>query len=102
MATKDTSESRGEEPDCRYSSYAGPRRLLHWGPLIAICIILWITIFTVFCDLMYWPVDTKGGILNLGTFLTWVSECTMNGSGSDRHFVNLSQDSSFVNKVAKQ
>ena len=62
-----------QEPDSRLSSYAGPRRLLHWGPLVAIAIILWISIFTVFCDLMYWPLDTKGGALNLGTFLTWVN-----------------------------
>lgn len=61
------------EEDCRYSSYSGPRRLLHWGPLIAIAIILWISIFTVYCDLMYWPVSSPGGTANLALFVTWVS-----------------------------
>lgn len=60
------------EVDCRYSSYSGPRRLFHWGPLIAIGIILWISIFTVYCDLMYYPVDSHGGLINLAVFVTWV------------------------------
>ncbi|XP_067946949.1 palmitoyltransferase ZDHHC6-like isoform X2 [Watersipora subatra] len=65
-------QTLGSQPDCHYSSYSGPSRLLHWGPLIAIAIILWISIFTVYCDLMYWPVDTIGGAVNLIIFVTWV------------------------------
>ena len=65
-----------EELDCRMSSYAGPRRLLHWGPIVAIVITLWIAIFTVYCDLMYWPLDKDGGCVNLATFLLWVRNDT--------------------------
>lgn len=49
------------------------RRLLHWGPLIAIGLVFYITSFAIYCDLMYWPpTSSVGGCLNLITFLTWV------------------------------
>lgn len=73
----------------RLSSYKGPSRLLHWGPLLAIGIISWISIFAVYCDLMYWPIHKTGGTMNLSLFLTWV--------GSKNCFTTINR--SFVGNV---
>ena len=46
--------------------------LCHWGPLIALSLISIISSCTVYCSLLWWPIDTQGGIINLTIFLSWV------------------------------
>ncbi|EDV25607.1 uncharacterized protein TRIADDRAFT_55884 [Trichoplax adhaerens] len=48
------------------------RTVCHWGPLIAISVILAITSSTIYCSLLWWPIHTQGGIINLTLFLSWV------------------------------
>jgi len=47
------------------------RQLFHWGPIIALFIIFFISFATIQCDLMYWPLDSEGGLVNMGIFLMW-------------------------------
>ena len=30
-------------------------RMLHWGPLVAVIIIKWVTLATLYCSSMLWP-----------------------------------------------
>lgn len=46
-------------------------QLIHWGPIIAISVIFLISAGTIRNDLMWWPVSTLGGIINLLIFLLW-------------------------------
>lgn len=52
--------------------------LCHWGPLIALSLISIISSVTVYCSLIWWPIDTQGGIINLTIFLSWVTSTFYN------------------------
>lgn len=47
------------------------RQLLHWGPIVALTIIFFISAATVNCLMMYWPLYTEGGTINFLVFLMW-------------------------------
>lgn len=48
----------------------GLSRILHWGPMVAIGIIKWVSLTTVYCSTMWWPpADSLGGFLFLSGFL---------------------------------
>ena len=47
------------------------RQLIHYGPIIALSIIFFISYATIKCDMMYWPLDTPGGLKNFCVFLVW-------------------------------
>lgn len=53
------------------SAFKNCRRLLHWGPCFALSIIFLISFMSVTCTLMWWPVNTMGGLLNLLVFMMW-------------------------------
>ena len=53
------------------SAFKNCRRLLHWGPCLALSIIFLISFMSVTCTLMWWPVNTMGGLLNLLVFMMW-------------------------------
>lgn len=45
-------------------------RVFHWGPMVAIIIIKWVSLTTVYCNTMWWPpADTPGGLINMLLFL---------------------------------
>jgi len=45
-------------------------RVLHWGPLVAIGIIKWVSLATVYCSTMWWPpAGSVGGLAFLSSFL---------------------------------
>jgi len=45
-------------------------RVCHWGPLVAITIIKWVTFVTVYCSSMWWPpAESIGGLLYMIIFL---------------------------------
>lgn len=46
-------------------------QLFHWGPILALGIIFFISWMTIQCDLMFWPLDTPGGLANMAVFLLW-------------------------------
>lgn len=49
---------------------SGLGRILHWGPLVAIGIIKWVSLTTVYCSSMWWPpADSIGGLAYLMAFL---------------------------------
>ncbi|XP_052759806.1 palmitoyltransferase ZDHHC6-like [Mya arenaria] len=47
------------------------RQLFHWGPIVALSIIFFISYATIQCNLMYWPLHAHGGLINMAVFLTW-------------------------------
>lgn len=47
------------------------RQLIHWGPIIALSIIFFISFATMKCLFMYWPLYADGGLINFGIFLMW-------------------------------
>lgn len=47
------------------------KQLFHWGPIVALSIIGFISATTVHCVLMYWPLYTDGGIINFLVFMSW-------------------------------
>lgn len=47
------------------------RQLLHWGPLVALSIIFFISATTTNCLMMYWPLYTDRGTINFLVFLMW-------------------------------
>ncbi|XP_041363852.1 palmitoyltransferase ZDHHC6-like [Gigantopelta aegis] len=49
------------------------RQLLHWGPIVALSVIFYISIATINCTLMWWPVTSFGGAVNFIIFLTWIT-----------------------------
>jgi len=52
-------------------------RLCHWGPLVALGIIKWVSLATVYSNTMYWPVSAGwGGIVNMLSFLFFSSLTT--------------------------
>ncbi|XP_076074885.1 palmitoyltransferase ZDHHC6-like [Mytilus galloprovincialis] len=48
-----------------------PMQLLHWGPIIALSVIFLISAASVRNTLMWWPIFTLGGVINLMIFLLW-------------------------------
>ena len=45
-------------------------RVCHWGPLVAIGIIVWVALATVFSNTMWWPPQASwGGLANMISFL---------------------------------
>lgn len=48
------------------------RQLIHWGPIVALTIILFISGTAVHCMMMYWPLYTDGGIIHFLVFLMWI------------------------------
>ena len=50
-------------------SYA--RRILHWGPLLALSVIAIISVCGLICVVQWWPISTLGGALNLALYLFW-------------------------------
>merc|ERR1712111_21611 len=52
-------------------------RLCHWGPLVALGIIKWVSLATVYSNTMYWPpMSGMGGIVNMISFLVFSSLTT--------------------------
>jgi len=52
----------------------GAGRVLHWGPLVAIGIIKWVTLATLHCNTMlYPPGESLGGLLYTGVFVLFSS-----------------------------
>ncbi|KAK6168999.1 hypothetical protein SNE40_020134 [Patella caerulea] len=49
------------------------RQIFHWGPMLALSVIIVIAWMTVVCDLMWWPITSTGGCINLLVFLMWVA-----------------------------
>ncbi|XP_075467992.1 palmitoyltransferase ZDHHC6 isoform X1 [Ascaphus truei] len=48
------------------------RRLCHWGPIIALGVIIICSIVAVLDSILwYWPLDTPGGSLNFLTLINW-------------------------------
>lgn len=48
------------------------RRLCHWGPIIALGVIIICSIVAVLDSVLwYWPLDTPGGSLNFLTLINW-------------------------------
>jgi len=48
----------------------GLSRVLHWGPLVAIGIIKWVSLATIYCSTMWWPpAASLGGLAFLAAFL---------------------------------
>lgn len=47
------------------------RQLIHWGPIIALSIILFISLSTIKCMMMYWPLHAEGGIINFAIYMVW-------------------------------
>jgi len=47
------------------------RQLIHWGPIIALSIIFFISYTTFKSLFMYWPLHEEGGLINLGIYLLW-------------------------------
>jgi len=48
----------------------GVWRVVHWGPLTAITIIKWITLATLYCNMMWFPpADSIGGFIYTSVFL---------------------------------
>lgn len=49
------------------------RQVLHWGPLLALSVILTISVVSVKCMVMWWPpFESTGGLVHMLTFLSWV------------------------------
>ncbi|XP_014772182.1 palmitoyltransferase ZDHHC6 [Octopus bimaculoides] len=46
-------------------------RLFHWGPCLALTIIFLISFMSLTCTLIWWPISTAGGLLNLSIFIIW-------------------------------
>jgi len=45
-------------------------RVCHWGPLVALGIIKWVSLVTVYCSAMLWPpLESLGGLVFMLTFL---------------------------------
>jgi len=45
-------------------------RVCHWGPVVAIGIIKWVSLATVYSNTMWWPPESGwGGLINMFTFL---------------------------------
>uniref|UniRef100_A0A803JL26 Palmitoyltransferase n=1 Tax=Xenopus tropicalis TaxID=8364 RepID=A0A803JL26_XENTR len=48
------------------------KRLLHWGPIIALGVIIICSIMAILDSILwYWPLDTPGGSLNFLTLVNW-------------------------------
>ena len=47
------------------------RQLIHYGPILALSIIFFISYATIKCNLMYWPLDYPGGLKHFCVFLLW-------------------------------
>nr|XP_006825384.1 PREDICTED: palmitoyltransferase ZDHHC6-like isoform X3 [Saccoglossus kowalevskii] len=50
------------------------KQLIHWGPLLALFIILFVTSMAVVCTLVWWPpaMDDICSIIHLGTIFMWI------------------------------
>ncbi|RCN23652.1 DHHC zinc finger domain protein, partial [Ancylostoma caninum] len=46
-------------------------RLLHWGPIFALSITFYIGTVSTYFAIMWWPLTTLGGFLNLALFFFW-------------------------------
>ena len=49
----------------------GLRRLLHWGPILALTVITVISLSSFNCILQWWPPFTIGGIINIAIYMFW-------------------------------
>lgn len=50
------------------------KRFCHWGPIIAIGIVKWISLATVYSNTMWWPLESGwGAVVNMFVFLTFSS-----------------------------
>ena len=47
------------------------RRLLHWGPILALTVITVISLSSINCMLQWWPPATFGGIINFSIYMFW-------------------------------
>lgn len=46
-------------------------QLVHWGPILALSVIFMISAVSIRNTLMWWPVNSLGGLINLAIFLSW-------------------------------
>ena len=45
-------------------------RVFHWGPMVALFIIKWVTLTTLYCSSMLWPpAESVAGLVFMSTFL---------------------------------
>ena len=56
---------------CYGTSSGTLKQLLHFGPIIAIFLILFITISGFHCLVQWWPVNTTGGLIHAIIYCTW-------------------------------
>lgn len=56
---------------CYGTSSGRLNQLLHFGPIIAIFLISFITISGLQCLLQWWPPTTLGGQIHIFVYLTW-------------------------------
>ncbi|KAJ8319067.1 hypothetical protein KUTeg_004158 [Tegillarca granosa] len=48
------------------------RQIFHWGPIVALTVIFMISGVGLKCLLMWWPVNSHGGLIHLVIYLQWV------------------------------
>ncbi|GAB1608480.1 palmitoyltransferase ZDHHC6-like [Argonauta hians] len=53
------------------SAFKNCCRLFHWGPCLALTIIFLISFMSLTCTLIWWPIQTLGGLINLLLFILW-------------------------------
>eukprot|EP00092_Neocalanus_flemingeri_P024016 GFUD01026050.1.p1 GENE.GFUD01026050.1~~GFUD01026050.1.p1 ORF type:complete len:392 (-),score=118.92 GFUD01026050.1:316-1491(-) len=54
--------------------FSGLSRVFHWGPMVALGIIKWVTLITLYCNTMLWPpAESLYGLVFTATFLGFSS-----------------------------
>lgn len=48
------------------------KRILHWGPLIALSVIAFISTCVVTCHLVWWPLKSYASVVNLSVLFGWL------------------------------